>query len=260
MNKFRASITFGMILHLLFPGLGYIYWKEYTFGVFVFLIMLIASVLFFVSFLVNIPGTVIWLLLGLPTVFFLFSFFDLTRSIKGRQGKVNRSRGTSAVFFLLAIAFQFFAPNAPGNFMIRNAPEIFIMGNDRLEPTYRKGDVLITNPLAYAVDLFFLDRPVLRSLPDYFEAVRFDDASGRRITGIVVGLPGEFVEIQQGQLIVNSRPEFPRNPGSIAFGGDWPLTVTPENSILAATLNLGRVDAVHQVSLVSLTGKVNRLF
>jgi len=102
-------------------------------------------------------------------------------------------------------------------------------------------------------------RPI-GSLPDYFEAVRFDDASGRRITGIVVGLPGEFVEIQQGQLIVNSRPEFPRNPGSIAFGGDWPLTVTPENSILAATLNLGRVDAVHQVSLVSLTGKVNRLF
>ena len=260
MSEFRESIPFGTILHLLLPGLWYIYWKEYTFGLFVFLIMLIASALFFVSFLVNIPGAAIWLLLGLPTVFFLFSFFDLTRSIKGRQGKINHSRGRSALFLLLAIAFQLLAPNAPGNFMIRNVPEIFIIGHGRLEPTYRKGDVLITNSLAYAVDLFFFDRPVCHALPGYFDAVRFDNASGRRITGIVIGLAGERVEIKRGQLIVDGRPEYPLIPGRIAIDGDWPLTATPENSILVATMNLGRVDAVHQVSLVSLKGRVNRLF
>ena len=260
MNKFRESIPFGMILHLLFPGLGYVYWKEYIFGLFVFLIMLIASALFFVSFLVDIPGAAIWLLLGLPMVFFLFSFFDLARSIKGRQRKVNHSRGTSAVFLLLAIVFQLFAPNAPGNFMMRNAPEVFIMSHDRLEPTYRKGDVLFTNSLAYTVDLFFFDRPLYHSLPGYFDVVRFDNASGLRITGVVVGLPGELVEFQQGQLIVDGRPEFPLTPGSKAISGDWPLTATPENSILVATLNLGGLDVVHQVSLASLTGRVNRLF
>ena len=70
MRSIRESVTFSSLLHLLLPGLGHVFWREYAFGLFVFLVMLIAAVLFFVSFLVTIPVLVKVLLLGLPLVFF----------------------------------------------------------------------------------------------------------------------------------------------------------------------------------------------
>lgn len=69
-----------MIFNAIIPGAGHIYWRETLFGMFVFLVMLIAAVLFFFSFLIDLSFMVRLVLFGLPAVFFLFSMVDLGRS------------------------------------------------------------------------------------------------------------------------------------------------------------------------------------
>ncbi|HUV31561.1 MAG TPA: S26 family signal peptidase [Acidobacteriota bacterium] len=260
MRPFRESFAFSAILHLLFPGLGYLFWKEYAFGIFVFLIMLLASVLFFVSFLVSVPWHLKLVLMSLPLVFYLFSFFDLAKAVGMRRAKLRRSGRAAMVFLLLALVYQFLAPSAPGNFVIRNLPDVYVMNHNRLGPLFRRGEVLTANRLAYSANLVFFNYPVYHSLPAYFDVVRFADRDDRKYTGLVVGLPGDRIEMSGGTLIVNGRPEYHQFGNAFGLAGDWPLTAAQDNSILVATVNLGTIDSVHQVSLLALIGKVDRLF
>jgi hypothetical protein len=259
-TTFRHSVTFSFLLHLLVPGLGHIYWKEYAFGLFVFLIMLLAAALFFLSFLVSIPPLVQLLLLGLPVVFYVFSFVDLNRSVTSRRPTVKRTFRAAWLFLIFAVVYQVAAPVTPINFMLRNRPDLYRVDTNEFSPVIEQGDLASATPLPYYVDLFFLDFPVYHDLPQHFDIVRYVDGSGDRRTGLVIGLPDEQVKVEDGRLIVDGYPKFHEGSGRILQSGNWPLTSVEDNSILVATLSFGQVEAVTQVPLISLVGRVNRLF
>jgi hypothetical protein len=260
MTSFRQTKLFSSVLHVLVPGLGHLFWKEYAFGIFVFLVMLMASALFFLSFLVSIPWLVKALLLGLPAIFYLFSFLDLSKSIASRQEQFRRTRMIAWVFFVAALAFQILAPHTPVNFFLRNLPDVYAIDDNNLSPVFSKGDIVTASALPYSVDLFFLDFPIYHDLPAYFDVVRFTDTTGRKLTGVVIGLPGEGVRVEDGRLEVDGYPKYRQGRGKVIQTGNWPLTSVDDNSILVASLNLGRVDTVYQVPFGSLIGKVDRLF
>jgi signal peptidase I len=260
-SKIRPqSVFFNFLLHLLLPGLGHVLWREYLFGVFVFLVTLLAMVLFVVSLLVYIPISAKLVMYSLPVLFYAFTFVDLVRTVKTKRAKMSIHKKTATVFLLVGLGYQLLSPIAPLNFTIRNFPEFFILKNNSMSPLYLKGDVLKASRLSYMVDVFIVKKPILYSLPQRYEVVRFVDSSGQRNIGIVVGLPGEEIEIVEGVVIVNGLPDVGDAPGGIILSGDWPLTSTDRYSILVASVNLGRIDKVHEVPLTNLIGKISKLF
>ena len=261
-RAFTSTIAFGFLLHLFFPGLGHVYWREYVFGLFVFLITLIGAGLFFFSFVISIPFWVKCVLLGLPILFCLFSFFDLARSIRARQAGAARSGTVAGVFAGVALLFQIFAPISPVNFFYRNPPEIYVASDNSLAPVFRKGDVLLANRLAYVVDIAllrsFAGGPMVHSLPDRCQIVRFQDSLGNHRSGLVIGLPGEMIEVRSGALLADGVPV--GNCPPLLKTGDLSLTVVSERHILLARCTWGSVEQVWKVSPFDITGKVSRLF
>ncbi len=258
--KFRESQTHAVLLNILLPGLGHVYWKEYSFGLFIFLVMLIAVVLLVASLFVAVPMTAKAFMFGLPAIFYVFTFVDLYRTVKRKQTKVVHTRRKTAIVLVAAVAIQVLAPIAPVNFFVRNLPEFFLMEDNGLIPVYAKGDLLMASPLAYRYDFFFLGKPVLHALPERYDAVRFRDESLETHTAVVLGLPGEHIELNQSILIVNGLPCFDVAPPGFTSLGDWPLTSVDEFSILAATLRMGEVDQVQEVPLMNVRGKVSSLW
>jgi len=252
------SLPYNVLLHLLLPGLGHLLWREYLFGVFIFLVTLLASVLFIVSFLVHLPSVAGLVLFGLPLLFYAFSFLDLVRTVKARRQKNAPGYKVTIIFLLVGVAYQLLSPIAPLNFALRNLPEVFVQGDNRLSPLYSEGDLLKASRLSYIVDVFVVNRPILHTLPQRYDVVRFVDGSGRCINGIVVGLPGERIEIAGGVVVVNGLPDVGEAPGGIILTGECPLTFVGGYSILVVRLNLGRIDEVHEVPLTALIGKVGR--
>lgn len=249
-----------LLLNLGIPGLGHIFVREYLFGVFVFLIMLIASILFFVSFFLSLSFWPKLILLVLPMVFYLFTFVDLHRVAKARIGGLERSKKAILVFLAVALVFQVLAPIAPLNFGLRNAPEVFTLDDNSLSPVYSQGNVLKASSLAYAVNIFFLKRPIFHALPARYDLVRFTDADGVVRNGIVLGLPNERVQMVDGVLVVDDFPVFNEPPGGLVLLGDCPLTYVESYSILVATLHLGTVDTAYMVSLTDVVGRIDKLF
>ena len=257
--QFRKSIPFGILLNIFLPGLGYVYWKDYMFGIFVFLVMLIAAALFFVSFLVKLPTAVYWILLGLPFVFFVFTFFDIAKVIRKRRGGFTISTTRWSVFLMVGLAYQLFAPIAPVNFGIRNRPSIYKVANNQLYPLYKNGQYVRSSHLAYSADLFFLKQPLYYRLPERFDVVSFTDTTGMSRFGVVIGLPGEEVQVAEGVVVVNGYPQVEPPGSGILVGGDLPLTSVERYSILVATLYFGKVDKAYDVSLDGDIGKVGPL-
>jgi len=242
------------------PGLGHLLWHEYIFGIFTFLVMLLGSVLIVVSFFVHLPPVVALVLYGLPLMFYAFTFIDLARTVRSHRNTAAPGRRAAIIALVVAVAYQLLSPLAPGNFLLRNFPEVFTQENNRLSPLYSRGDILKASRLSYMVDLFIVSKPILHALPQRYDIVRFTDDTGRKMNGLVVGLPGERIQIADGLIVINGLPDVGEAPGGIILSGDCPLTPVGEYSILAARLNLGRIDEVHEVPLVDLVGKVGRLF
>jgi len=259
-SKFRKSVFGAILLNLFIPGLGHIYWKEYIFGIFIFLIMLLASILFFVSIFITMPlgGRIV--LFTLPFLFYLFTFFDLTRIIKLKRKFLSFTKKKVIVFFLVGLFFQTLVPIAPLNFAIKNFPHIFIMPNNSMTPIYAKGDVLQTNRLSYLLNIFFIKKPVLYSLPKRYDVVSFNASSKRRQIGIVIGLPGEQIQLVDGVLMVNGLPDYDLMSSNYNLQGNCPLTEVGEYSILVATLKLGVINNIYQVSIADLNGQVKKVF
>lgn len=249
-----------LVLNLGLPGLGHIFCREYLFGVFIFLIMLIAVVLFFVSFFLSLSFWPKAILLALPTVFYIFTFVDLFRVAKIKQGKIGRSSRALLIFIVIGLVYQILAPIAPGNFFIRNYPKPFVLEDNGLSPLYSQGDLLKASRLAYSVNLFFLEQPILHTLPARFEPVRFVDQGGHERNGIVIGLPREEIQMVGGVLVVDGLPILDDPPGGLVLLGDCELTYVGEYSILTATLNLGTLDMVYMVDLRNVVGKIEKVF
>lgn len=260
MERWKDSLSFGLLLNLLMPGSGHFFWRDYVFGLFIFLILLMAAVLFFVSYLTFVPTAAKAVLFVLPAVFYLFTFVDLTRSMKNKKQRTRRSPLVAILFLVVVTVFQLAAPVTPVNFVLRNMPELYRAGDNHLAPMLKSGDFAWTNPLAYKADVFFLDIPLWNQMPQRGDLVRFTGQDGSGRTGLVIGLSDEEVEIADGRLLVSGYPRPFDLPEGLRLHGDMPLTLVASSSILVANLNLGAIDQTAQVPLENLTGRVSRLF
>lgn len=251
-------VSYSWLLSVILPGLGHILWGEYLFGMFVFLIMLLAIGMGYVGVWTGASSLYYWGLIVLPSLFFIFSLVDLRRAIVKRRGRHNPSTGRACFLLALSLAIQLLVPGSPARFMIDNRPTIFQAEQNDLSPLINRGDLLKANPMAYYVRLFFYDRPVYHSLPNRFDLVRFEALDQRLISGLVIGLPEEQVEVVDGRLIIDGgQPLVDRSP--ISLSGDSPLTSSEPYSILVAEFYMGRIKMVHQVSLLELVGKISPL-
>ncbi|MEW6049544.1 MAG: hypothetical protein AB1644_00535 [Candidatus Zixiibacteriota bacterium] len=252
-------ISVAWLLNLLLPGLGHALWREWLFGLFIFLIMLIAVVLFVVTLLVPLSAVVKVLLLGLPLVFYLFSFVDLARTVRMRRSNVMISSRRMLICLAVGIAYQFLSPSAPLNIGLNNLPELYRQSDSRLTPLFHRGDLLEASHMSYFVKLMFFERPIMHSLPQRYDIVRFEAPDKVRHAGVVLGRSGESIEMAEGVLVVNGLPDLTNGPEGISLTGDCPLTVVRDYSILVATMNSGAVDKLYQVPFSDIVGKVSRL-
>jgi hypothetical protein len=162
----------------------------------------------------------------------------------------------ATAILIIGIVYQIASPSAAVNFGIRNSPDVFRVEGSHLSPLYRQGELAYANRLAYLADIPFLKRPVLHTLPDRFDLVRFKDTDGALRNGFVFGLPTEGVSIVDGTLTANDNPIAITLPSGFALTGQWPLTVAEDYSILVGTFNLGTLDNLHQVRLDNVIGRV----
>ncbi|HQL25220.1 MAG TPA: hypothetical protein PKY95_12440, partial [candidate division Zixibacteria bacterium] len=204
--KFRNSPAAALLLHLLAPGFGHFYWREYLFGVFIFLVLLMAGALFVLSLLIDLPFYGRLIIYGLPIIFYLISFGDLYRIARREHTARPQTSRRALVIWLLAAAYELVWPLAPLNFALLNAPSVYVMRENNLAPVFRDGDLLKASRLAYTFHTWFVNKPIVHALPDRFAVVRVT-AEGRALTGIVLGLPGEGVEVVDGVVVVDGTPQ-----------------------------------------------------
>ena len=268
--KFASSLWFGLLLNILFPGLGHFYFRDYLFGIFVLLVWIIASVLFYVSYLTELPFLVKTVLLGLPLVFYLFTFFDLSTSFAKNvkvkpqsraKPRVKPNSGTHAgIVLAVALVYQLFSPTAPVNFWIHNGPRIFELENNRLSPLYQQGTLMKLSSLEYSINIVGFKMPRFHHLPKRYDIVRCQLPSSRITSAVVLGLPGEGIEVIEGRVIIDGSPEFKGWIGGLTFTGEVPPLLVGQFSILVAELSLGAIDKVYEISLSDIKGKVEELF
>ena len=256
-HRFRHSVTLGALLNLLMPGLAHFLWGDRLFGVFVFLIMILAAILAVTSLLLPLPALAVWVLIGLPIVFYLFSFADLAKAISRKRPRFEIAPLAMRMALGIGILYQLFAPTAAVNFGIRNAPEFFVVPNDNLAPILPPGELVAATSLSYNYNIPFIKRPIFHSLPERCDVVRYEAGKGRKMTGLVIGLPGETVAIDSGEILVNGFPANDQLPRGLN-AGDLPLTTVDDYSILIGGFDYGKIVNANQVNLVDLTGKVRR--
>jgi hypothetical protein len=259
LKRFSHRPGFAILLGFLLPGLGHVYWREYLFGWFVFLVMIITSVLVFFSFLVQLPPTLEWLLFGLPVLFFAFTFVDLVRSINRKRSTFKRNTTAAMLFVTVAISGHLLLPLSPTNYLIRNLPELGIERSGLAEPLLGQNDVYLVNRAAYRVNLFFLNQGYIHSRPDRWDLIAFEDLTSDENLGLVIGYGGEEVTFHDDSLFVDGFPPDDREERP-SLTGEIPLTLVEAGSILVATLNEGALVGVKQISDRNIIGKVHPLF
>ena len=259
MKRSKHTYGFAVILNLLWPGLGYVYIREILFGLFVFLIALLAAALFFFSLLIPFPIAAKLVLFGLPLVFYAITFIDLARTIKKQPHNTRRTSYAIGAFLAAGLLFQFAAPVSPGNYLLRNMPDIFRVESDALRPFLSEGDIACASALDLRANIFFLDRPLWFGEIEYGDVIRFEDDNGLEQVGIVVGLATDEVQVIDGVLVLNGHP-LPKFLADLQLDdAQLPLTVTDPGSILAVTVD-SRMLMEHQVPLRGVIGRVHRLF
>ena len=249
---------FAFLLGLLVPGMGHVFWREYLFGLFVFLVMIIASVLVFFSFLVELPALLKWVLFGLPALFYLFTFIDLKRAIDRKRATSSRSGAVAVTFLVGAVAINVLLPLSPTNFLLHNRPALTTIHARSFRPLFEKGDLCLIDRSAYRVDLFFLNQPIIHSRPDRWDLISFSEGGARQL-GLVVGYGGEDVSYVDGVLLVDGAANNDR-VWAPAPEGEIPLTRVDAGGILVATLSEGALVGTAQISDRNIVGKVHRLF
>lgn len=258
MNTSRRLLM-AWLTNLLMPGLGHVCFREITFGLFVYLITLMGIVLFVASFFVDLASWSLWILLGLPLLFYGFTFVDLMRTVRKPSSKRPVSVRRIIVALLFGLLYQIFSPTTVTNLLWRNRPDVQRLEHTQLSPRFSPGDLLVINPLAYRLSFVVFDQPILHRLPDRYDLVQFESRTGTRFVGGVIGLPGEVVEMIDGVIIVDGGFAGESMMLGVPLVGDCPLTAVNEYSILVATFRLGRIDRVEQVPLDRLVGRVSGL-
>lgn len=263
MNKFQrfANSKFsGLLLNLLLPGSGHVYFSEYVFGIFVMLVWLIAAALFYLSFVIELNQWAKLILFGLPLIFYFFTFFDLLQTLNKKKNFKPRGSVFSAIIFTAASIYQIAAPVAPLNFLMANGPLPFVLNNHRLSPLHADGTLMKASRLAYQIDIVGFEKPIFHHLPERYDIVRYASGEGLKVNAVVLGLPQEEIEIIEGTVIINGIPDFEGWIGGLTFNGNWPPEAVGSQELLVATLNLGGIDKIYHISLLQLIGKVEPVF
>lgn len=260
MKRWSDSFGFATLLSILLPGAGHAFWHDYLFGIFVFLIALLAVALVFFSILIPLPAVVKLVLFTLPALFYVASFVDLYKTVQ-KKGRVSkRSRRTVWMFLAVAVVVQFFAPFAPGRVAVLNRPSIQRISHNDLAPMLRRGDWALCSQASYRVELPIWDRPIRLRWPDCGDVVSFADNDAHRRMGLVLAGSRQYAEVVDGTLWVNGELQTDAVPDGLHLSGDMPLTAAETGSILVATLKLGVIDSTYQVPSERLLGRVYRLF
>lgn len=257
--QFRHSKLLAVVLNILLPGLAHFLWGDRLFAVFVFLIMILAAILAATSLLLPLPTLAIWVLLGLPVLFYGFSFVDLAKLTTRKHGKYEISSVGARAAIVIGVLYQLISPTAILNFGIRNAPVFFVVANDNLAPLLPPGNLVAAYSHSYFVNIPFIKRPIYHALPERCQLVRYRDTNGRAKNGIVIGLPGETVSVDSGEIRVNGFPANEQLPNALA-NGSYPLTTVDDYSILVGSFDYGKIVEASQVSLADMTGEVRRLY
>jgi Ca2+/Na+ antiporter len=243
------------LLQLLLPGLGHIIAREYLFGLFVLLVMLLASVLAVAVFFVEISRWGAVLLMAVPVLFYIFTFADLKKHVsKTDNYKISKLKGY--LFLGIGIGYQLFAPSSPLNVLWHNHPTLVVADESYAPPTIRKDDWLLVNRAEYILELAYLSQPLIHKVPERYEFVYFASNRERREIGLVLGFAREQIEISDSLLMVDGIPDFDIPPRGVALTGEWPLTFVDDGSMLIATLHFGRIDRLEMVSATHLIGRI----
>jgi len=259
MKRFKNNAGFGLLLNLILPGAGHIYFREYLFGVFVFLIMLVSIVFFFMTYLIDLSVTIKLILFGMPALFYLFSFVDLWKSIQKKSSIVPRRNVTAWMFLLVSLGMGLLVPLLPGNFFWRNRPELFTVRESTLTPLIKSGDIVWIDRMAYRVNLFFLERPINRDDPDRWDMVRFRRPGEDDQFGMVIGFGGEEVSIAGDSLFVDGLPVGACSVALNHLSGELSLTLVDYGAILMATLNDGVLEQSYQIPVRQISGEAHCL-
>jgi len=108
MKRWQDRYSFAALLNLLLPGLGHCFWREYLFGVFIFLIMLITVLLFYVSMIISLPYGFKLVLFILPAIFYLFTFFDLKNVVNKKRKKPSSNQKYGIAILFLQLLFKYY--------------------------------------------------------------------------------------------------------------------------------------------------------
>lgn len=250
----------GLLLNLLLPGAGHVYFREAIFGIFAMLVWLIAAALFYLSFVIELNYWAKLILFGLPLVFYFFTFFDLIQSRNRKKNFQPRGVAFTVIIFTAALFYQIFAPVAPLNFLMANGPRPFVVNDHRLSPLYLQGTLLTASPMAYRIEIVGFDKPIFHHLPKRYDIVRYTAENGSKENAVVLGLPQEELEIIEGTVIINGIPDIEGWIGGLSFNGSWPPETAGSQELLVGTFNLGSIDKVIRIPLTKLIGKVESVF
>ena len=255
----QKQARFSFLLNLLIPGLGHLYLREYAFALFIYLVTFMAVGLFYVLFFFPVPTLVTWVLLGTPFLFYLITFVDLSKTNKKKKHP-GRSRRFLVIAIVIGIAYQLFSPTGLVQFAWLNAPSVQAISDSRLAPQFSDGDLVKISPLAYRIESIYLSKPMYHSLPGRYEVVSYCNEFDECSMDLIIGLPGEGIEIIDGIVVIDGFPDWDAKPLGQSLSGNWSLTSVNEYSILVAKLRLGAIDQLWQVPLINVKGKVSHIF
>ncbi len=257
-SRLSRTPFFAICLSLLLPGAGHIWWREVAFGIFIFLITILAAAVAFVNLLIPLPLAAQIPLLGLPLIFYLASFIDLHRTIRRKRGTTSPIPRYLAISMLLgAVVYQLVAPTAPGAFLIANRPVWYRQSDNSAFPLARTGDWISAQPVAYSARVNFLPQRIWYALPQRGEWVTI--GSSERRTVLVVARPGERVGVRDGLLIADGQIVQGWLPTGVGLTGDWDLRDVGAGSILVATLSTAQIRQLIEVPLEEVVGRADPL-
>jgi hypothetical protein len=226
---------------------------------FIFLITLLGVVTWVALMILHLPAWSEAILIGLPLLFYLFTFVDLGRTAGRLQRRPFDSYRAITLLLAVGLAYFLFAPSGAGNLIWQNRPSFFTLEDSSLAPRYSRGSLLLSNSLEYYVDLAVVKHPIMHTLPSRLDIVSYEE-DGEEPTGVVLGLPGEEVEVIAGTLIVNGLIFEGLSPTGTPMTGDLPLTLVGSRSILIADFQLGHLVRAHEIDLTRIEGKVTQLW
>lgn len=205
-----------VVLTLLCPGLGHLYCGR-----------IVACLVFFLLSLAMVPAAVAAVLappsdlvLGVFLVCVLgmvvlapWAVVDAWRSARRAPREFVPREYQRPVIYLLFIAGGVLCPMASSLVLRGRFLRAYVIASDSMAPALEKGDRVFTNGVRYEV-----------RKPERGDVVTFREPGGTKTyVKRVVGLPGDLVEVRNGEVFVNGEPYV--SVGSPSRGASPPPTL-----------------------------------